>query len=393
MRATESLAQRPATRLSRPVVIGHRGAPAYRPEHTSASYELAIDLGAELIEPDVVVSRDGVLVVRHENELSWSTDVAARSEFADRRTTKLVEEELRTGWFAEDFTLAELRTLRAVERMPALRPLNTAYDGHFGILTLAEVIELARRRSIGGRTIRVLAELKHPGWSTAHGLPMAELVSEELRRLEAADSRGPVLLQSFDPTVLRDLRARLGENGPEMVQLVDDIPEGDLMVTPAGLQEISTYAQAIGPSRDRILLSLENWGTGLSALITEAHRAELAVFCWTLRAENTFLPPRLRRGGAPGALGDALGEARLLLKLGVDGLITDAPDHAARALAELAALRCSEARGSEASRRGTRTRSARRRDEGRPEASLRRAGNGATHEGTAPGRVSRREDD
>src|SRR3954471_24270380 len=125
MRATESPAAVPATRLPRPVVIGHRGAPAYRPEHTVASYDLAIELGAELIEPDVVVSRDGVLVVRHESELSLSTDVAARAEFADRRTTKEVDDRVCTGWFAEDFTLAELRTLRAVERMPELRPLNT----------------------------------------------------------------------------------------------------------------------------------------------------------------------------------------------------------------------------------------------------------------------------
>lgn len=189
MRATESLAVRPATRLPRPVVIGHRGAPAYRPEHTVASYELAIDLGAELIEPDVVVSRDGALVVRHESELSWSTDVGSRAEFADRRTTKEVDGAPCTGWFAEDFTLAELRTLRAVERMPEFRPLNTAYDGRFGILTLAEVIDLARTRSTAERQIRVLAELKHPGWSAEEGLPMAELVAEELRRLDATDAR------------------------------------------------------------------------------------------------------------------------------------------------------------------------------------------------------------
>src|SRR3954466_12719459 len=161
---------RPATRSSRPVIVGHRGACAYRPEHTVASFEVAIDLGAELIEPDVVVSRDGALVVRHESELSWSTDVGSRSEFADRRTTKQVEDEVCTGWFAEDFTLAELRTLRAVERMPEVRPLNTAYDGRCGILTLAEVVDLACTRSTAERQIRVLAELKHPHWSAEQGL-------------------------------------------------------------------------------------------------------------------------------------------------------------------------------------------------------------------------------
>src|SRR3954470_12707169 len=193
MRATESLVRGPAARLPRPIVVGHRGAPAYRPEHTAAGYELAIDLGAQVIEPDIVISRDGALVVRHENELSLSTDVAEHPEFADRRTTKVIDEAPCTGWFAEDFTLAELRTLRAVERMPELRPLNTSYDGHFGILTLAEVVELARTRSTAARQIRVLAELKHPGWSTEHGLPMAELVAEELRRLDASDASGPVI--------------------------------------------------------------------------------------------------------------------------------------------------------------------------------------------------------
>jgi glycerophosphoryl diester phosphodiesterase len=333
MRAIESLA-RPATRLAQPVVIGHRGAPAYRPEHTAASYQLAIDLGAELIEPDVVVSRDGVLVVRHESELSLTTDIAARGEFAARRTTKDVDGELHTGWFAEDFTLAELRTLRAVERMPAMRPLITAYDGHFGILTLAEVVSLARSRSTDDRPIRVLAELKHADWATQHGLPMAELVADELRRLDATDASGPVMVQSFEPEVLRDIRALLGEAGPQMVQLVHDHAAGDRVVSRAGLREISTYAQAIGPSRDRLMRTTAGRPT---TLVDEAHDAALSVFCWTLRAENAFLPEHLRVGDAPEGLGDALAEARQLLALGVDGLITDSPDHAARAVAELLA--------------------------------------------------------
>src|SRR3978361_501027 len=214
MRATASPVQpRPATCLTRPIVIGHRGAPAYRPEHTAASFELAIDLGAELIEPDLVISRDGALVVRHESELSWSTDVADRPEFAARRTTKFVEDAPRTGWFAEDFTLAELRTLRAVERMPALRPHNSVYDGRFGILTLAEVIELARARSTDERQIRVLAELKQEG-EPLDDLPMAELISDELRRLGSTTADDSVVLQSFDPGVLRELRGRLGSDGP-----------------------------------------------------------------------------------------------------------------------------------------------------------------------------------
>jgi glycerophosphoryl diester phosphodiesterase len=336
MRATESTALRPATRLLRPVVIGHRGAPAYRPEHTAASFDLAIDLGAELIEPDVVVSRDGALVVRHESQLSWSTDVASRPEFARRRTTKMVDEKPTTGWFAEDFTIAELRTLRAVERMPELRPMNTAYDGHFGILTLAEVVGLARRRSTADRRIRVLAELKHTENAAAKGLPMAELVTDELRRLDAAAADGGVLLQSFDDHLLRDLRARLGADGPQMVQLVGDNSDGDRMVTPAGLRAVSTYAQAIGPSRERVLLSAAGQDLpGDAPLVHEAHRAELAVFCWTLRAENGFLPEHLRRGTSPRAVGNAIADAMTLLNLGVDGLITDSPDYAVRAVEKL----------------------------------------------------------
>src|SRR5689334_21337379 len=338
MHATAALEDSPATGSSHPVIVGHRGAPAYRPEHTAASYELAIEMGAEFIEPDVVVSRDGVLVVRHENELSRSTDVASRPEFAARRTTKEVEGEECTGWFAEDFTLAELRTLRAVERMPELRPLNTTYDGRFGILTLAEVVALARRRSTAEREVRVLAELKCPTWTAEQGLPMAELVAAELRRLQATDADGTVVLQSFDPAGLRALRARFGYRGPTMFQLVEDGHEYDQMVTPSGLREISTYAQGIAPSRHRLILrDGDDAMTGVSDLVGRAHNAGLAVVPWTVRAENVFLPRHLRRGTDPAALGDAAAEVGLLLGLGVDGVITDHPDVAARARRSLVA--------------------------------------------------------
>jgi glycerophosphoryl diester phosphodiesterase len=338
MHSIESPVLPPATHGPQPVVVGHRGACAYRPEHTTASYELAIDLGADLIEPDVVVSRDGALVVRHENELSHSTDVAAHPEFADRRTTKEVAGHACTGWFTEDFTLAELRTLRAVERMPELRPLNTAYDGRFGILTLAEVVELAREHSTGEHAVRVLAELKQPSWSKAEGLPMIELLAAELRRLGADGPDGTVVVQTFDAEALRELRADLGDDGPVMMQLINGSAEHDALLTPAGLREVSTYAQGIAPSRHRVLLRDEHENlTGISGLINQAHSAGLQVVPWTLRAENAFLPRHLRLGADPSALGDAGAEARLLLALGVDGLITDHPDVAIRARAELVA--------------------------------------------------------
>ncbi|RBY81728.1 glycerophosphodiester phosphodiesterase [Geodermatophilus sp. TF02-6] len=339
MHAIESLARGPATGLPRQVVVGHRGASAYRPEHTAAAFELAIDLGADLVEPDVVVSRDGALVVRHEDELSRTTDVATRPEFAGRRTTRVVGGREQAGWFTEDFTLAELRTLRAVERMPALRPLNTTYDGRFGILTLAEVVAIARRRSTAGREVRVLAELKAPTRAGERAdLPVVELVAAELRRLGATGPDGTVVVQSFDAPALRRLRAALGEDGPTILQLVDHAAVHDPMVTPAGLRGISTYAQGITPSRHRILLrDGEQALTGVSDLIGRAHRAGLLVVPWTLRPENAFLPRHLRRGGDAGGTGDLRTEVRLLLALGVDGVITDAPEVAVRARGQLVA--------------------------------------------------------
>jgi glycerophosphoryl diester phosphodiesterase len=337
MHALEAPAYHAASRPPLPVIVGHRGAPAYRPEHTSASFAVAIDLGADLIEPDIVLSADGALVVRHERELSLTTDVAHHPEFAGRRRTKLVHGRRNTGWFVEDFTLAELRTLRAVERLPELRPLNTTYDGRFGVLTLAEVVALARSRSTSSRQVRVLAELKSPSTTVVQGTTMTDLVAAELRRLDAASAGGTVVVQSFDAAGLRHLRGELGDGGPTMLQLVSDEPYGDPMVTPVGLREISTYAQGIAPSRNRLILrDAEEWMTGTSDLVARAHSAGLSVIPWTLRAENSFLPLQLRRGADPAAPGDALGEARLLLDLGVDGLITDSPDIALRARSELA---------------------------------------------------------
>ncbi|MGY1713138.1 glycerophosphodiester phosphodiesterase family protein [Geodermatophilus nigrescens] len=337
MHATESLATHARVRTSGPFVVGHRGACAYRPEHTIASYELAIDMGADLIEPDIVVTRDGALVARHENELSRTTDVASRPEFADRRTTRRVGRKKRTGWFAEDFTLEELRTLRAVERKPGLRPLNTAYDGQFGILTLEEVVDLARRRSTPQRQVRVLAELKKPSWSAERGQPMTELVAAELRRLDATSPDGPVVLQSFDAAALRRLRADLGDDGPQMFQLVDIASSDDHLLTNAGLRAVSTYAQGIAPCVDRILLrDADDTMTGVSDLVARAHAAGLLVVPWTLAAENTYLPRHLRSSDDPAAAGDARGAARLLLALGVDGIITDNPDVVVAARAEMA---------------------------------------------------------
>ncbi len=316
-----------------PVVVGHRGAPAHRPEHTWSGYSLALDLGAELIEPDVVVSRDGALVVRHENELSLTTDVAEHPGFVDRRRTQDVAGEVVTGWFVEDFTLAELRTLRAVERWPLLRPGNTRFDGTEPLLTLSEVVALATSRGA-----RVQAELKNPTWSAAQGLPMVELVCAELRALHAAGADSPVVLQSFDIAGMRALRAELGTTAPLMVQLIDGGADHDHLFTPAGLRGISTYADGIGPAKSRIL-EIDAGGalTGVTDLVAQSHRAGLSVTPFTVRAENAFLPTHLRRGTDPAGRGDVGAEARLLLALGVDGVISDSPEVVVRERAELAA--------------------------------------------------------
>jgi glycerophosphoryl diester phosphodiesterase len=320
------------------MIVGHRGAPGYRPEHTAAAYELAIDMGADVIETDIVASRDGVLIARHENELSRSTDVASRPEFAARRTTRAVGGVNVTGWFAEDFRLVELRRLRAVERMPTLRPLNTTYDGQFGILTFAEVVGLARRRSSPERRIRVLAELKHPTWSAEQGLPTVELLAAELRRLGATEPAGTVVVQSFDAVGLRHLRARMRRRGPTILQLIGATQQHDSMTTPNGLREISTYAQGIAPCRHRVILrDADDAMMGVSDLADRAHAAGLSVVPWTVRAENAFLPRHLRRGDDPATLGDAAAEVEILVGLGVDGLITDHPDVAGRVFRGLVA--------------------------------------------------------
>ena len=330
MHATVSPLLPTAIRSSRPLVVGHRGAPSYRPEHTAAGYELAIDLGADLVEPDVVVSRDGALVVRHDRELSLTTDVARRSRFADRRTTKIVDGRPVTDWFIEDFDLDELRSLRAVERFPSLRPGSARYDGRFGLLTLAEVIELTQRRSTPQRPVGVLVELA-PGL-TCGSEQIAGLVAAELRRLRLTRADSGVVLQSFEPEALRALREELGDDGPPMVQLVEDGPQYDWLLLPSALRSTREFACAVGPSRDRVVLrNPDQTVRGTTDLVDQAAAAGLDVWVWTLCPENAFLPVEWRRGMDLEQHGDGVTEARLLLDLGVAALISDAPDVTLRA--------------------------------------------------------------
>jgi len=315
-----------------PIVIAHRGASGLRPEHTLAAYDLAIDQGADFIEPDLVPTKDDVLVARHENAIADTTDVADHPEFASRRTTKTIDGQSLTGWFVEDFTLAELKTLRAKERLPKLRPANTAYDGRFEIPTLAEIIALAKRRSAEtGRTIGIYPETKHPTYFAGIGHPTDLLLVAQLKAAGWDSATAPVFIQSFEVKNLRRLhavtRVRLiqlidGEGGPADAAQ----PSYAAMITPAGLKAVAGYAYGIGPNKGML------WaGTTPSPLVADAHAAGLRVHPWTYRAENMFVPDRFRRGTDPAAHADIAAEIDAGLAQGIDGFFTDFPLYGAQA--------------------------------------------------------------
>jgi glycerophosphoryl diester phosphodiesterase len=334
------LARGPGREGQRPLVIAHRGASGHLPEHTLESYRLAIELGADYVEPDLVATRDGVLVARHENEISGTTDVARRAEFADRQTVKLIDGELVAGWFTEDFTLAEIKTLRATERLPGLR--GRTWDGQFTVPTLHEILGLvlsAGQRA--GRVIGVYPETKHPTYFRSLGLPLEEPLLAALASYGLDHPGSPVFIQSFETANLRALH----EQTPlPLIQLLDctgqpyDFTESgdrrsyaDLAAT-AGLAQIRGYATGIGVHKD-LVTPRDGFGRllGPTALIPQAHRLGLAVHVWTLRSENEFLPACLRRGSDPAAHGDATAEHVLFRQLGADGIFTDFPGTAVTA--------------------------------------------------------------
>ncbi len=328
----------PATALAEPLVIGHRGASGYRPEHTLAAYALAIRLGADYIEPDLVSTKDGVLVARHENEISGTTDVAQHPEFASRHTTKTIDGREVTGWFTEDFTLAELRTLRAIERLPAERPANTAHNGVYPVPTLQEVIDLAKRERVG-----IYPETKHPTYFDSIGLSLEEPLVKALRA-NGLDRRGaPVFVQSFEVSNLQELSRKLKVN---LVQLTsatgrpyDFTAEGDPrtyadLTTPSGLRWVARYADGLGPDKNQIVpRDAQNRLLEPTSLVRDAHRAGLQVHPYTFRPENTFLPEDFRQGNPASSeylrsRGNQPAELKLFYKLGVDGVFADNPDTA-----------------------------------------------------------------
>lgn len=319
-----------------PIVIAHRGASGLRPEHTALAYDLAIDQGCDFIEPDLVPTKDGHLVARHENEIGGTTDIASRPEFAGRKATKTIDGQQVTGWFTEDFTLAELKTLRARERLPQLRPANTRYDGQAQLLTFDEVVAIARAGSQRtGRTIGVYPEMKHPTYFASVGLPLEDRLAALLKTHDLDSATAPVFVQCFEVGPLKTLRgktkARLvqltaGEGGPA------DLPNVTYaqICSPSGLKDLALYADGLGAEKTQIVPQDAENLLPATSLVKDAHAAGLVVHPWTVRAENYFLPASLRRGDPAAA--DYLaqpGEVDVLLKAlyaaGVDGVFSDFP--------------------------------------------------------------------
>ncbi|GAA2647715.1 glycerophosphodiester phosphodiesterase [Streptomyces vastus] len=321
-----------------PTIIGHRGASGYRPEHTLGAYQLALDMGAHVIEQDLVPTKDGHLVCRHENDITGTTDVADHPEFAGRKTTKSVDGVSFTGWFTEDFTLAELKTLRAKERIPGNRSRNTLYDGRWGVPTFEEVLRWAERESRKrGKEVWLHVETKHPTYFRGLGLGLEERLARLLRKYGKHKKNSPVFLQSFEPSSIQRLN-KLVDN-PLVVLLSsansrpwDFVQAGDPrtvadLVKPEGLKWIASYAQGIGPTLDLIIpRDASGRLTRPTTVVDDAHDAGLILHPYTMRNENTFLPADFRKGTDPNAYGDVFGAFQVYFATGIDGVFTDNPD-------------------------------------------------------------------
>ncbi|MBQ1159384.1 glycerophosphodiester phosphodiesterase [Streptomyces sp. A73] len=332
--------------LPTPAVVAHRGASGYRPEHTLGSYQLALDMGADIIEQDLVPTKDGHLVCRHENDITATTDVADHPEFASRRTTKTVDGKKLTGWFTEDFTLKELKTLRAKERIPQQRQHNTLYNGRWEVPSFAEVLEWAekqgRRR---GRPVWLHIETKHPTYFRKLGLGLEKPLAKLLRRYGRHKAHAPNFLQSFEPSSIQKL-SKLVDcplvvllSGPtsrpwDFVEAGDPRTVADL-VEPEGLKWISGFAQGIGPTLDLIIPRKPDGSLGEeTTLVRDAHARKLVLHPYTMRNENTFLPADFRVGDDPNAYGDAFGAFKRYFATGIDGLFSDNCDTALLAAAD-----------------------------------------------------------
>jgi glycerophosphoryl diester phosphodiesterase len=337
--STAGLAADKAPYSTAPLVIGHRGAAGYRPEHTLAGYELAARMGADFIEPDLVSTKDHVLIARHENEIGSTTNVADHPEFADRRTTKVVDGKPVSGWFTEDFTLAEIKTLRARERLPQVRQENTIYDGLFQVPTFTEVLALRKRLSTElHREIGIYPETKHPTYFRSIHLPLERPLVNALRGAGLDTPRAPVFIQSFEPTNLLDLRTKFSvrvrlvlltsATGTPYDQVGRARPKTYAYLTsPTGLRWLARTIDGIGPDKVQIIPWDTDGTLGTpTTLVENAHAAGLLVHPYTFRAENQFLPVDFRTGTNPSDYGRILREMNTYLETGIDGFFTDQAD-------------------------------------------------------------------
>jgi glycerophosphoryl diester phosphodiesterase len=324
----------------KPLVIGHRGASGYRPEHTAAAFSMAFALGADAVEPDIVATKDGILVVRHENEISGTTDVAEHAEFAGRRTEKEIDGQLLTGWFTEDFTWAELSTLRARERLPTVRTLSATFDGRFPILRLRDVLTLIDRAEAPlDRELSVVAEIKHASYFESIGLPLDELFAAEVNDAGWNTGEGRLTIESFEATVLAQVHAR-GVFARRVFLLEDTGAPADLVarfgdratpyadhLTDLALYQLGTQLDGISVPKS-LILNTDAAGTvdGASGLVDAAHAAGLEIYTWTLRPENRFLAPSFRVGTRKAGFGNWQAEFRTIMGTGIDGVFADQPD-------------------------------------------------------------------
>jgi glycerophosphoryl diester phosphodiesterase len=324
------------THTNTPIIIAHRGLSGEWPEHTLAGYKAAIEAGADFIEPDLVLTKDGVLVARHENEISETTDVADHPEFAGRKTAKVIDGQKMAGWFTEDFTLAELKTLRAKERLPLLR--SKAHDGQFEVPTFEEILVFLANVNKGrDKPVGVYSETKHPSYFTQIGLPHEAPLLALLDKYGYRGKGAAVFIQSFEIANLKALRAK---TDVPLIQLMDekgapaDSPDTAYkdMASAKGLQAVARYADGIGPNKSMVIprSMIGNLGTPTS-LVKDAHAAGLKVHPWTFRRENYFLPLAMKSGINPASPGDLVAEIKAYLDAGIDGIFTDNTPEALKA--------------------------------------------------------------
>jgi glycerophosphoryl diester phosphodiesterase len=338
----------PLSPLQQPIVIAHRGASGYLPEHTLPAYLAAIEQGADFVEPDLVMSRDGHLLARHDNVLNLTTDVAEHPKFAGRKTTKAVDGAAVEGWFSEDFTLAELKTLRAIERIPDVRPANARFNRLFEIPTLQEIIELVQAMERArGRRIGIYPETKHPSYFAALSLPLESALIDVLHRYGYGHAHDPIFIQSFEVSNLKRLKQMTElrlvqllwlEGKPFDVELEGGALSYDAMATAEGLRAVASYADGVGPEKYHFIIPPDAAGIVDSAnrtrFVADAHAAGLLVHPYTFRAENAFLPTNFK-GPNPGKeteFGNVLGEITAFLEAGIDGFFVDQADIGVRAL-------------------------------------------------------------